>query len=130
MAAEKKFLLYMVAKSYHFHQALKTMKTLYIIGNGFDMAHGLKTSYKDFINWYCNQRVDTFVGNQTKISEDCLCKLTINDNNNLFFPSFFKSTITLFATIVTMVPFFNGQKIYFKSFLFPYPFYCYSKRYF
>ncbi|MDY6288593.1 MAG: AbiH family protein [Bacteroidales bacterium] len=23
-----------------------------LIGNGFDLAHGLKTSYADFINWY------------------------------------------------------------------------------
>ena len=28
------------------------MNRLIIIGNGFDMAHGLKTSYMDFINWY------------------------------------------------------------------------------
>lgn len=39
------------------------MNRLVIIGNGFDMAHGLKTSYMDFINWYWNQRVNTFVGN-------------------------------------------------------------------
>lgn len=25
--------------------------TLYIIGNGFDIAHGLKTTYNDFKNW-------------------------------------------------------------------------------
>lgn len=28
------------------------MNRLVIIGNGFDLAHGLKTSYKDFIEWY------------------------------------------------------------------------------
>lgn len=28
------------------------MNTLYIIGNGFDLAHGLKTSYNDFLLWY------------------------------------------------------------------------------
>ncbi len=28
------------------------MNRIVIIGNGFDLAHGLKTSYKDFINWY------------------------------------------------------------------------------
>ena len=27
------------------------MSTLYIIGNGFDRAHGLKTSYCDFRNY-------------------------------------------------------------------------------
>lgn len=28
------------------------MNRLIIVGNGFDLAHGLKTSYKDFILWY------------------------------------------------------------------------------
>jgi len=28
------------------------MNRIILIGNGFDLAHGLKTSYKDFINWY------------------------------------------------------------------------------
>lgn len=59
------------------------MNRLVIIGNGFDMAHGLKTSYKDFINWYWDRRVDAFVGNITKVSADSLCKLTIKDNPNL-----------------------------------------------
>lgn len=56
------------------------MNRLVIIGNGFDMAHGLKTSYKDFINWYWERRIDAFVGNTSKVSEDCLCKLTIKDD--------------------------------------------------
>ena len=59
------------------------MNRLVIIGNGFDMAHGLKTSYMDFINWYWERRVDAFVGNISKVSEDSLCKLTIKDNPNL-----------------------------------------------
>ena len=40
---------------------------LIIIGNGFDLAHGLQTSYKDFLDWYmckafnefCSKRVYT-----------------------------------------------------------------------
>ncbi len=59
------------------------MNRLVIIGNGFDMAHGLKTSYKDFINWYWDQRVDAFMGNTTKVSEDCLCKLIIKDDADI-----------------------------------------------
>lgn len=59
------------------------MNRLVIIGNGFDMAHGLKTSYMDFINWYWNQRVNTFVGNTTMMSEDILCKLQIKDNEDI-----------------------------------------------
>ena len=30
----------------------KYKNKLVIIGNGFDLAHGLKTSYNDFIKWY------------------------------------------------------------------------------
>ena len=59
------------------------MNRLVIIGNGFDMAHGLKTSYMDFINWYWDKRIDAFAGNTTKVSEDCLCKLTIKDGTNV-----------------------------------------------
>lgn len=32
-----------------------TINKLYLIGNGFDLAHGLKTSYRDFINWCCRK---------------------------------------------------------------------------
>jgi len=31
------------------------MNKLVLIGNGFDLAHGLKTSYSDFIVWYLNK---------------------------------------------------------------------------
>jgi hypothetical protein len=31
------------------------MNQLYIIGNGFDLAHGMKTKYSDFILWYLNK---------------------------------------------------------------------------
>lgn len=32
------------------------MNKLVIIGNGFDLAHGLNTSYKDFVLWFLNKR--------------------------------------------------------------------------
>ena len=56
------------------------MNRLVIIGNGFDMAHALKTSYKDIRNWYWERRIDGFAGNISKVSDDCLCKLTIKDD--------------------------------------------------
>ena len=59
------------------------MNRLVIIGNGFDMAHGLKTSYMDFINWYWERRIDAFAGNISKVSDDCLCKLTIKDDTHI-----------------------------------------------
>ena len=59
------------------------MNRLIIIGNGFDIAHGLKTSYMDFINWYWDKRVEAFAGNTSKVSEDCLCKITIKEHVGL-----------------------------------------------
>lgn len=34
------------------------LNKLVIVGNGFDLAHGLKTSYNDFILWYLNKCFD------------------------------------------------------------------------
>lgn len=52
------------------------MNRIVLIGNGFDLAHGLPTRYEDFINWYWDQRVEEFskAGN---ISKDCLCTFEI-----------------------------------------------------
>jgi len=52
------------------------MNRIVLIGNGFDLAHGLPTRYEDFINWYWDQRVREFskAGN---ISKDCLCTFEI-----------------------------------------------------
>ena len=50
------------------------MNRLVIIGNGFDLAHGLKTSYKDFIDWYWEQRISMLFEEESNISEDPLCK--------------------------------------------------------
>lgn len=56
------------------------MNRIVLIGNGFDLAHGLKTSYKDFIEWYWEQRVKSFHGNLSSISEDILCQLKFLDH--------------------------------------------------
>lgn len=53
------------------------MNRLVLIGNGFDLAHGLKTSYKDFIYWYWKQRVLSLYDFRGKTSDDGLCKFTI-----------------------------------------------------
>ncbi len=56
------------------------MNRIILIGNGFDLAHGLKTRYEDFIYWYWRQRANGFIGNLTNISKDILC--TLVDLNN------------------------------------------------
>ena len=55
------------------------MNRLVLIGNGFDLAHGLKTSYKDFINWYWNQRVQQMSLERSETSKDCLCSFERKD---------------------------------------------------
>ena len=51
------------------------MNRIVLIGNGFDLAHGLKTSYADFINWYWDYRVNGFVNERRSISKDILCSI-------------------------------------------------------
>lgn len=76
------------------------MNRLVIIGNGFDMAHGLKTSYKDFINWYWEQRLNNLLTEHAPISEDCLCRLEIKNTkdctswSNFFFFQSLRDVIT------------------------------------
>lgn len=48
------------------------MNRLILIGNGFDLAHGLKTSYADFINWYFEKRYDDLLETHNDVSEDPL----------------------------------------------------------
>lgn len=55
------------------------MNRLVLIGNGFDLAHGLKTRYKDFINWYWDQRVLGFNKIYSNISKDALCEFKIEE---------------------------------------------------
>ena len=53
------------------------MNRLVLIGNGFDLAHGLKTSYKDFIFWYWKQRVTGLYNVGSNTSDDSLCTLEV-----------------------------------------------------
>jgi len=47
------------------------MRHIYIIGNGFDLAHDLKTSYRDFILWYLEKKLKHITEKQgTGINED------------------------------------------------------------
>ena len=54
------------------------MNRIILVGNGFDLAHKLKTGYKDFINWYYNQLVDDLHKCESNIYADGLCILTLH----------------------------------------------------
>jgi len=49
------------------------MNRLIIVGNGFDLAHGLPTGYCDFIDWYWKNVINHFSNMQESIYQDELC---------------------------------------------------------
>ena len=53
------------------------MNRIVLIGNGFDLAHGLRTSYKDFLNWYWERLKLSMVGNTTKELGDSYCSVKL-----------------------------------------------------
>lgn len=59
------------------------MNRLVIIGNGFDLAHGLKTSYADFLEWYKKDYISKLVGQPISIYDDGLCKIVFNEDERM-----------------------------------------------
>lgn len=53
------------------------MNRIVLIGNGFDLAHGLPTRYEDFIDWYWGKRAFGFNGTISNISKDILCEFEV-----------------------------------------------------
>ena len=53
------------------------MNRIVLIGNGFDIAHGLKTSYADFINWYWEEWGKRLLTGDHNIESDELCSFTL-----------------------------------------------------
>lgn len=54
------------------------MNRIILIGNGFDLAHGLKTSYKDFIDWIIISKFMIFNRNKGVLNDEDL-ELINND---------------------------------------------------
>ena len=56
------------------------MNRIVLIGNGFDLAHGLKTSYADFINWYWENWMNKILFSLYGFDEsDGLCSIRITN---------------------------------------------------
>lgn len=60
------------------------MNRIIIVGNGFDLAHGLKTKYEDFINWYWKQCGYNLLHCSEKEMSDGLCSFKVKDRENAF----------------------------------------------
>lgn len=59
------------------------MNRIILIGNGFDLAHGLKTSYANFIDWYWGNWGYKLLHSDNKVECDKLCSFKLNDALNL-----------------------------------------------
>ena len=81
------------------------MNRLVLIGNGFDLAHGLKTSYANFIDWYWDRRMHMFATTYSAESKDELCSFTIK---------FGEEGLELWSTIAFSHNYFNSAlgKVY------------------
>ena len=58
------------------------MNRIIIIGNGFDLAHGLKTSYKDFIDWYWEKKILDLRNEKWDILDDGLTNFKLLQRNS------------------------------------------------
>lgn len=59
------------------------MNKLILIGNGFDIANGLKTRYSDFILWYLNEAFKK-ASNSNNLFEDDLIKFSLSQNYSYY----------------------------------------------
>lgn len=64
------------------------MNRIVLIGNGFDLAHGLKTSYADFINWYWEQLMNKILFSMVSDINDGLCKVKLKSDVYGFYNHF------------------------------------------
>lgn len=59
------------------------MNRIIIVGNGFDLAHGLPTRYSDFIEWYWDQWGERLLRAINKCEDDGLCYFQLKDGCGL-----------------------------------------------
>lgn len=71
------------------------MNRIVLIGNGFDLAHGLKTSYADFIDWYWEQWKHRILSSFQNRLDDGLCTIEIRKHNVQGFWNYFNYEINI-----------------------------------
>lgn len=79
------------------------MNRLVLIGNGFDKAHNLPTSYQEFINWYWEGRFEYLRKTFTAVSKTDLCELTVKG-----FPTWY----SFFGQGPSVLNEYNGVKLF------------------
>lgn len=64
---------------------MNAINRIILVGNGFDLAHGLATRYADFINWYWDKYFHHLRICHNRTYSDHLCTFILNDNQNTWF---------------------------------------------
>ena len=80
------------------------MNRIILIGNGFDLAHGLETSYGNFIDWYWRKWRSELRSSTYSSLKDELCEFSLKDKNSgwlayLFTNQLFLSSLNGFEFI-------------------------------
>src|SRR5690554_1879494 len=63
------------------------MNRLIIIGNGFDIAHGVKSKYEDFLLWYLMSKVRTLDKDTPDVDRLCTIKVKEKYENSYYVPT-------------------------------------------
>ena len=66
------------------------MNRIVIIGNGFDLAHGLKTRYEDFIDWYWKRWFGKLKKCHYHTISDELCEISLVSKDSTWFRFFYE----------------------------------------
>ena len=71
---------------------MKNMNRIIIVGNGFDLAHDLKTRYEDFINWYWEKTWKYLQNYVAIVFDDGLCYIELEPNSYAIY-NYFRNSI-------------------------------------
>lgn len=58
---------------------MSTIHRIILVGNGFDLAHGLATRYENFIDWYWEQYISKLKDCLINTYSDTLCSFTLKE---------------------------------------------------
>ena len=83
---------------------------LILIGNGFDLAHGLKTSYKNFLDWYMCEAFHKFIEN--KYYKDFLIEIKNKHNGST---TYFEQKPKTFEEVLNFISISDLQSITYLS---------------
>ena len=71
------------------------MNRIVLIGNGFDLSHGLKTSYADFIDWYWEQWKNKVLSSFKNRIDDGLCSVEVCRHSTQGFWAYFNYEVNI-----------------------------------